>query len=95
MPIISGNLSVALSGTPQPISTTRLLVSWATVQALLTNTQPVTVQDLNGVGGFTLVNPGDSIVLWPVGNANLLTDLNHVQVRVLVNGEGIQYIANK
>lgn len=69
-------------------------VSWATIQAKLTNSMPVTVRAPTATSpdGYAIINPGDSFVLWSPASLHSAIDLTHVFIKVAVDGEGVNVI---
>jgi hypothetical protein len=69
-------------------------VTWCTIQALGTNTGQVTITAPTNTdtGGYTLFNPGDSLVLWAPSSLHETIDLNRVFFLPTVANEGVQII---
>jgi len=88
-----GTLQAAVASTTVAgaLSSTSLRVSWATLQALQTNTQPVQVRAPAAASptGYILANPGDSFVLWSPASLHLAIDLAEVFILPGVSGEGV------
>jgi hypothetical protein len=73
---------------------TGLKVSWATIQALSTNGGQIKILAPTATSpvGYTIVNPGDSLVLWSPASLHLGIDLAEVFILPTVGGEGVSVI---
>lgn len=95
------NKTVTLAITPEAIALASetnvgsgFKVTWATIQSRPSNTGPVFIRApfVNSQIGYTIGNPGDSLVLWAPASLHLAIDLSEVFVEVSGNGDGVSVI---
>lgn len=88
------NKTVALAATPEALTATSEYVKSVTIQGLATNTDFVYVGD--STGQLYAVAPGKSICIHGDGldyGGFGEIDISLIWIRVLVNGEGVSYLA--
>jgi len=102
--VITLSKTVASAGTAEAITTASdpnaaagFRVSWATIQSKLTNTGTISIRAplATSPDGYTMLSPGDSIVLWSLAAMDSGIDLTKVFIKVSVNGEGVNVTAVK
>ncbi len=88
----NGSKTVTTSGTPVPLSATKVMCNWILMHPLAANTGIIyiggsTVTSTSGVA----MGVGNSDVLWPSAGSNMY-DLSTIYIDASVSGEGIQFI---